>query len=165
MNIRAIYPGSFDPITNGHLDLILRGNKLFRKLIVAVAENPLKKPFFSIEERMHMVREAIEGYPEVDVVPFNSLLIDCVRQYNAQVIIRGLRAVSDFEYELQMALVNRQQDENIETVFMMPDENHIYLSSSIVKELALFGGRTEDMVPPCVVEKLKELYHRGKAGK
>ncbi|MGA1790624.1 MAG: pantetheine-phosphate adenylyltransferase [bacterium] len=162
MNICAIYPGSFDPITNGHLDLIIRGNKLFRKLIVAVAENPLKKPFFSLEERMLMVREAVKAYPEVDVVPFDSLLIDCVREHNAQVIIRGLRAVSDFEYELQMALVNRQQDENIETVFMMPDENHIYLSSSIVKELALFGGRTEDMVPSSVVEKLKGLYRKGK---
>ena len=122
----------------------------------------MKKPFFSLEERMNMVRGAIEAHPEVDVVPFDSLLIDCVRQHNAQVIIRGLRAVSDFEYELQMALVNRQQDENIETVFMMPDENHIYLSSSIVKELALFRGRIDDMVPPCVAEKFKGLYLKGK---
>ena len=158
MNIRAIYPGSFDPITNGHLDLILRGNRLFRKLIVAVAENPTKRPFFSLEERLDMVREAIKDHPEVDVVPFCCLLIDCAREYNAQVIIRGLRAVSDFEYELQMALVNRQQDENIETVFMMPDENHIYLSSSIVKELAQFGGRIDEMVPPCVAKKLNDLY-------
>jgi len=160
MNICAIYPGSFDPITNGHLDLIIRGNKLFRKLIVAVAENPLKRPFFKIEERLAMVRETINPYPEVDVVSFNCLLIDCVKRYDAQVIIRGLRAVSDFESELQMALVNRQQDENIETVFMMPDENHIYLSSSIVKELAQFGGRIEDMVPPCVFEKIKKLYKK-----
>lgn len=160
MNIRAIYPGSFDPITNGHLDLIVRGNKLFSNLIVAVAENPLKRPFFKIEERLAMVRETIEPYPEVDAVSFDCLLIDCVKKYNAQVIIRGLRAVSDFEYELQMALVNRQQDENIETVFMMPDENHIYLSSSIVKELAQFGGKIEDMVPTCVVERIKGLYKK-----
>ena len=156
MNIRAIYPGSFDPITNGHLDLIIRGNKLFSKLIVAVAENPLKKPFFKIEERLAMVRESIEPYFGVEVIAFDSLLIDCMKKNNAQVIIRGLRAVSDFEYELQMALVNRQQNEDIETVFMMPDENHIYLSSSIVKELAQFGGRIEDMVPPCVVSRIKK---------
>jgi pantetheine-phosphate adenylyltransferase len=160
MNIRAIYPGSFDPITNGHLDLIIRGNKLFSKLIVAVAENPLKRPFFKIEERLAMVRESIEPYPEVDAVSFDCLLIDFVKKFNAQVIIRGLRAVSDFEYELQMALVNRQQDEKIDTVFMMPDENHIYLSSSIVKELAQFGGRIEDMVPPSVVEKMKRLQKK-----
>ena len=156
MNIRAIYPGSFDPITNGHLDLIIRGNKLFSKLIVAVAENPLKKPFFKIEERLAMVRESIEPYFGVEVIAFDSLLIDCMKKNNAQVIIRGLRAVSDFEYELQMALVNRQQNEDIETVFMMPDENHIYLSSSIVKELAQFGGRIEDMMPPCVVSRIKK---------
>ncbi len=160
MNICAIYPGSFDPITNGHLDLIIRGNKFFRKLIVAVAENPIKRPFFSIEERLAMVRDAVKACPEVDVIPFDCLLIECVRKCDAQVIIRGLRAVSDFEYELQMALVNRQQDENIETVFMMPDENHIYLSSSIVKELAQFGGKIEDMVPPCVAKKLKKLFHK-----
>ena len=161
MNIRAIYPGTFDPITNGHLDLIIRGNRLFRTLIIAVAENPLKTPSFGIEERLAMIREAVQECPDVEVVSFNSLLVDCVHTYNAQVIIRGLRAVSDFEYELQMALVNRQQDEHIETVFMMPDENHIYLSSSIVKELAQFGGNIDNMVPPGVAERLKRLYQKG----
>ena len=160
MNICAIYPGSFDPITNGHLDLILRGDKLFRKLIVAVAENSLKSHFFSIGERVAMVREAVKQYPDVDVVSFDCLLVDCLRKHKANVIIRGLRAVSDFEYELQMALVNRKQDETIETVFMMPDENHIYLSSSIVKELAQFGGAIDDMVPPCVAKRLKKLSNR-----
>ncbi len=160
MNICAIYPGSFDPITNGHMDLIFRGNKLFCKLIVAIAENPLKKTFFGIDERMAMVKEAVGKHPEIEVISFDCLLIECVKKFNAQVIIRGLRAVSDFEYELQMALVNRQQDEKIETVFMMPDENHIYLSSSIVKELAFFGGNIDDMVPPCVAEKLKKDFKR-----
>ncbi|MGA1844584.1 MAG: pantetheine-phosphate adenylyltransferase [bacterium] len=162
MNIRAIYPGTFDPITNGHLDLIVRGNLLFHTLIVAVAENPLKTPSFGIEERLSMIREAVHECPDVEVVSFNSLLVDCVHTHNAQVIIRGLRAVSDFEYELQMALVNRKQDEHIETVFMMPDENHIYLSSSIVKELAQFGGNIDTMVPPGVAERLKRLYQKDK---
>lgn len=156
MDIVAIYPGSFDPITNGHIDLIRRGRKLFSKLIVAVAAYPLKSPYFDIHERIAMVKEAVKPFKGVEVISFDCLLIECVKTHNAQVIIRGLRAVSDFEYELQMALVNRQQDENIETVFMMPDENHIYLSSSIVKELAHYGGRIEDMVPSCVAARFKK---------
>ncbi|MBN2373496.1 pantetheine-phosphate adenylyltransferase [bacterium] len=160
MNICAIYPGSFDPITNGHLDLILRGSKLFRRLIVAVAKNSIKRHFFSIVERVEMVKEAVKPYTDVEVVSFDCLLIDCVKKYKANVIIRGLRAVSDFEYELQMALVNRKQDASIETIFMMPDENHIYLSSSVVKELAQFGGAIDDMVPPCVAERLKGLFDK-----
>lgn len=160
MDVCAIYPGSFDPITNGHLDLIGRGTKIFSRLIVAVAANPLKRPFFSIAERVSMVKEAIKTYPNIEVISFDCLLMKCVREHNANVIIRGLRAVSDFEYELQIALVNRKQDEDIETVFMMPDENHIYLSSSIVKELAHFGGIIDDMVPPCVAERLKTYKRR-----
>ena len=128
---------------------------MFRKLIVAVAENPLKRPFFKIEERLAMVREAIKSYPDVDVVSFDCLLIDFVKKYNAQVIVRGLRAVSDFEYELQMALVNRQQDGNIETVFMMPNESYCYLSSKLMKEAAAMGADLSRFVPEYVANALK----------
>ncbi len=159
----AIYPGTFDPVTNGHLDLIERGLRIFDELIVAVAYNPKKQPFFSIEERLRLIRESVKGYKELRVEEFNGLLVDYVKSKSGIVIIRGLRAVSDFEYEFQMALMNRRLAMDIETVFMMPSEEFSYLTSTIVKEIASFGGSVSGLVPQTVEKVLKERF--GKAPK
>jgi pantetheine-phosphate adenylyltransferase len=150
----AIYPGSFDPITYGHIDIIKRASTLFDEVIVAVARNIAKTPLFSEEERADMIKQAIRDLPTVRVDSFQGLLIDYARHVGAQAIIRGLRAVTDFEYELQMALVNRKLDESVITVFLMPHEKYSYLNSSIVKELARFNGEVSSFVPPHVEEKL-----------
>ena len=159
--VKAIYPGTFDPITNGHMDLIHRAKRLFKTLIVAVAQNPVKDPLFTISKRIELVENALTecNILNVSVIAFNKLLVHCAKEQNASVIVRGLRAVSDFEYELQMALINRKQNDNIETIFMMPDQDKIYLSSSVVKELAAFGGSLKCLVPQCVYRELKKEFH------
>ncbi|MDO5717179.1 MAG: pantetheine-phosphate adenylyltransferase [Tissierellia bacterium] len=152
----AVYPGSFDPVTNGHLDIIKRAASLCEELYVAVLENPVKNSLFTIEERVSMLQEALKEFDNVKVEPFRGLLIDYVKQTGAQLIIRGLRAVSDYEYELQMALANKKLDPEIETVFLVANTEYSFLSSSLVKELAAFKGELNELVPSCVKHKLQE---------
>lgn len=154
----AIYPGTFDPITNGHLDLIQRGLRIFDHIIVAVAENPGKKPLFTVAERLEMIRAALKDTPNVTIDTFNGLLVEYVRRQNARVILRGLRAVTDFEYEFQMAMMNRRMEPEIETVFLMTGLRWVFLSSRIIKEAAVHGGNIEGMVPEFVHQKLKEKF-------
>jgi len=154
-SITAIYPGSFDPVTNGHLDLIERGAKIFGRLIVAVLRNLDKDPLFSVEERVEMLQEATRPFPNVEVDIFDGLLVEYARRRRAQVILRGIRAISDYEYELQMALMNRKLEPEIETVFMMPAETYSYLSSRLVKEIFRLGGSVRDLVPPVVEQRLR----------
>lgn len=156
----AVCPGTFDPVTNGHLDIISRGLSIFDKVIVAVAVNPKKQPLFGIEERLRFIRESIKGLADVEVASFDGLLVDYVKSKGGIAIIRGLRAISDFEYELQMALMNRRLDMNIETVFMMPSEEYSFLTSTIVKEAAMFGGSVKGLVPEAVEEALKEKFRK-----
>lgn len=161
MPTRAVYPGSFDPLTNGHLDLIQRGLRLFDGLIVAVVSNPEKvQPLFTTAERVAMIHEATAGWKGLEVMSFDGLLIDFVSRVGGRAIIRGLRAVSDFEYEFQMALMNRKLKEEIETVFLMPHEAYSYLSSRLVKEVAGFGAAVTGLVPPGVEKRLIEKFAR-----
>jgi len=157
----AIYPGSFDPLTNGHVDIIARGARLFDRIVIAVLRNIEKQPLFSVEERIATAREVFRGQPNVEVDAFDGLLIDYARERNASVIVRGLRAVSDFEYEMQMALMNRRLHPDVETVFMMPAETYTYLSSRLVKEVFALGGDVTGLVPPLVEARLRE---KGRAG-
>ena len=152
----AIYPGSFDPITLGHIDIIKRAILLFDQLIVAAAVNIHKDPFFNVVERMEMIRESVRTFPQVAVDSFDGLLVDYARRKNASAVIRGLRAVSDFEYEFQMSLVNRKMDEGLVTVFLMTHDKYSYLNSSIVKELARFDADISSFVPLFVKEKIVE---------
>ncbi len=154
----AVYPGSFDPITYGHIDVIRRANKIVGTLFVAVAVRPLKETAFSAEERLRMVREATAGLKGVNVNFFEGLLVEYALQVGAQGIIRGLRALTDFEYEFQMALTNRKLCDRIETIFLMPSESYSYLSSSMIKEIARLGGDLSAFVPPFVCEKMKEKF-------
>ncbi len=156
MKKTAIYPGTFDPITNGHIDIIQRASVLFDRVIVAVAINAHKQPVFSAEERMDMIRTVCKDIPRLKIDQVDCLIVDYAAKMKAHAIIRGLRAVSDFEYELQMALVNRKLDEDLITVFLMPHEKYSYLNSSIVRELAQFGGDIKCFVPEYVREKLLE---------
>ena len=155
----AIYPGSFDPLTNGHLDVIERAVKLFDRVVVAVARNEGKGPLFSLEERVELVRQSITHIKTVEVDSFDRLLVDYANQRNAQAIVRGLRAVSDFEFEFQLALMNRKLNEKVETIFMMPKDTYTFLSSRIIKEIARLGGDITTFVPTHVraalIEKLK----------
>ena len=150
MSIIAVYPGTFDPVTNGHSDLIHRASKLFDKVIVAVAESPSKKPAFQIDERVSMAKLVLSDMTNVTVVGFNSLLVNFVQECNAQVILRGLRAVSDFEYEFQLAGMNRKLNSQIETMFLTPAEKYAYISSSLVREIAALGGDVSEFVHPSV---------------
>ncbi len=150
----AIYPGTFDPITNGHVDVARRAAALFDKVIVCVAVNTLKTPLFSGEERMRMIREAVKDIKNIEVEEFEGLLVDYARKKNAHAIVRGLRAVSDFEYEFQMALTNRKLCSEVDTVFLMPHENYTYLNSTIVREIARFGGDVSEFVPSHVRAEL-----------
>jgi pantetheine-phosphate adenylyltransferase len=152
----AIYPGSFDPVTNGHLDLIERGEKMFDRIIVAVLKNAEKEPLFSVPERIEMLREATRHWPNVEVEIFQGLLVDYARKKGAGVILRGIRAISDYEYELQMALMNRKLEPRLETVFMLPGESYSYLSSKLVREIARLGGPLTGLVPPAVETRLLE---------
>jgi pantetheine-phosphate adenylyltransferase len=154
--VTAIYPGSFDPITNGHLDLIVRGCCLFDKLIVAILRNETKQPLFSVEERIEMLGEVVDCYPNVAVDSFEGLLVDYAAQNGATVLLRGIRAISDYEYELQMALMNRRLRPEIETVFMMASEAHSFISSRLVKEVFGLGGNIGGLVPPSVEVRLRK---------
>ena len=156
----AVYPGSFDPVTNGHIDLISRGSKVFDELIVAVACNSAKKTLFTVCERMEMIEEIFSDNPRIKVSTFDGLLVHYVQKVKAHAIIRGLRAVSDFEYEFQMALMNRNLAPEVETFFMMSKDTYMYVSSRIVKELASLGGAVSDLVHPLVEEKIREKYPR-----
>jgi len=154
----AIYPGSFDPPTNGHLDMIKRGLNLFDKIIIAILHNPKKATLFSVEERVELLEEVLKEFPNIEIDSHSGLLVDYAEKKGAQAVLRGLRAVSDFEYEFQMALMNRRLNRNIQTVFLMSGFRWIFTSSSIVKEAASFGGDVESMVPPFVCRRLKEKY-------
>jgi len=151
----AIYPGSFDPVTNGHLDLIERGEKMFDVLIVAVLRNAEKAPMFGVPERVDMLRDVTKQWPGVEVDVFDGLLVDYARKRGAGVILRGIRAVSDYEYELQMALMNRKLEPRLETVFMLPGEPYSFLSSKLVREIAHFGGPLKGLVPDIVEQRLR----------
>jgi len=154
----AVFPGSFDPITNGHLDIVDRGLAVFDRVRMAILMNPEKQPLFTVEERVAIIREAYRGNPRVDVDTFSGLLVDYAERAGASVIIRGIRAISDFEYEFQMALMNRRLNPQIETVFMMPAESYSYVSSRLVKEVFQLGGRVSDLVPPVVEKRLRDKY-------
>ena len=160
MATRAVYPGSFDPLTNGHLDLIERSLRIFDELIVAVVTNPAKSAFFDDAERVEMIREATRGFRRIEIMVFEGLLVDFVKSVGARAIVRGLRAVSDFEYEFQMALMNRKLREEIETVFLMPHEAYSYISSRLIKEVAGYGGTVTGLVPPGVEKRLTEKLAR-----
>jgi pantetheine-phosphate adenylyltransferase len=146
----AVYPGTFDPVTLGHVDVILRASEIFDKLVVAVASKPRKQLWFSLEERLDLVRRAVGHLPNVEIESFDGLLVNYARSRGIHVLVRGLRAFSDFEYEFQMALTNRKLSHNIETVFLMTSETYSYISSSVVKEVSELGGDTSDFVPECV---------------
>ena len=154
----AVYPGSFDPITNGHLDLIQRGLKIFDHIIVAVATNAFKQSLFTIEERMEMIRESLKDHPQITIDSFEGLLVNYAKSQKARAILRGLRAVTDFEYEFQLAMMNRRLEPEVETVFLMTGLRWVFLSSSILKEAAVHGGNIEGMVPEIVVKKLREKF-------
>ncbi|MFH1259405.1 MAG: pantetheine-phosphate adenylyltransferase [Elusimicrobiota bacterium] len=154
----AVYPGSFDPVTNGHLDVIVRAGHLFDVVIVAVTDNLLKAPTFDLKERLFLLKTVTKEFPYVQVAGFSGLLIDYLKKVNSRVIVRGLRAISDFEYEFQMALMNRSLSPEIETIFLMPDESYTYLSSSLIKEIARLGGAVEKFAPKIVAESLKGKF-------
>lgn len=157
-NLVAIYPGSFDPITNGHLDLIARGSRLVGRLIVAVLRNADKAPLFSVAERMDMLQEVVGPYPNVEVGSFDGLLVDYAAARGANMILRGIRAISDYEYELQMALMNRRLRPEIETVFLMAGEAYSFISSRLVKQVVSLGGNVTGLVPPAVEARLKGRF-------
>ena len=150
----GVYPGTFDPVTHGHTDIIVRSLRVFDKVIVAVAPNPTKRPLFDLAERVEMVKLVTKGLPHVEVVTFKGLLVEYVQKRKAHAVIRGLRAISDFEYEFQMALVNRKLNKSVETVFLMPSEEYSYLTSTLIKEVARFGGRLTDFLHPQVAQRL-----------
>ena len=154
----AIYPGSFDPVTNGHVDIIVRGLKLFDQIIVCILNNPAKKALFSVDERMEMLNVSLKGIKNIEIAIYDGLLVDYAVQRSANAILRGMRAVSDFEYEFQMALMNRRLNRDIQTVFLMTGLRWIFTSSSIIKEAARFGGNINGMVPKIVQNKLKAKF-------
>jgi pantetheine-phosphate adenylyltransferase len=156
MSTLAVYPGSFDPLTNGHVDIIMRGARLFDRIIVAILVNLEKSPLFTAAERVEIARAVFKTLPNVEVDTFDGLLVDYVQRRQAQVIVRGLRALSDFEYEFQMALMNQRLNGRIETVFMMPAEQYTYISSRLIKEVFSLGGRVHGLVPDMVEERLRE---------
>jgi len=159
MHIKAIYPGTFDPITDGHLDLILRASKLFSEVIVAIASNQGKAPLFSIEERVEMAEEVTAQLSNVKIIGFSNLLVDCAKEYDADVVLRGLRAVSDFEYEFQMAGMNRRLSPELETMFLTPAEQYEFISSSMIREIAKLNGDVSSFVPKCVEERLIKKFN------
>lgn len=158
---RALYPGTFDPITNGHLDIINRAAKLFDAVDIVIAVNTRKSSLFSVEERVDMARECTRGFSNVEVLPHAGLMVDCLRERKAQVLLRGLRAVSDFEFEFQMALMNKKLDPDSETMYLMPSEKYTYLASNMVRELAALGGDISEFVPPEVEKRLRRKLKEG----
>ena len=159
--VTAIYPGSFDPVTNGHLDLIARGSKLFDRLVVAVLRNSAKNPLFSVAERVEMLHEGTARFGNVEVATFEGLLVDFAREQGAQAVLRGIRAISDYEYELQMAHMNRRLHPEVETIFLMPDAQYSYVSSRLVKEVFRVGGSVEGLVPESVIARLRARAQAG----
>jgi pantetheine-phosphate adenylyltransferase len=160
---RAIYPGFFDPITNGHLSIVTRALEIFDKVIIAILNNPQKVPLFSIDERIYMIRHALSNSDNVEIDAFDGLLVDYVVQKKSNIILRGLRALSDFEYEFQMALMNRKLNRKVQSVFLMTDYKWFYTSSTIIKEAASFGGDISGLVPKLVNDKLKEKFGYAKS--
>lgn len=157
---KAIYPGSFDPVTLGHLDIIERSAKLADHLIVGVLRNDSKSPLFSVDERVNMLREVTNHIPNVEIMSFSGLLVDFAKEQNVSIIVRGLRAVTDFEYELQMSQTNRIVSDDIDTIFLNTNLKYAYLSSSVVKEIAKYGGDISKFVPECIIDKVREKYSR-----
>ncbi len=157
---KAIYPGTFDPVTNGHIDVIKRAVKLFGEVTIAVAPNAQKTPLFTVEERVEMLKGSLKGIDGVNVVAFQGLVVDFARKSKASIMIRGLRMLSDFEYEFQMALTNRKLADDIETIFLMPSESYSYVSSKLIKETAMLGADLSYFVPPCVEKALKKKLGR-----
>ena len=155
MNHTAVYPGTFDPVTSGHEDLVRRASRLFDRVILAVADSRAKKPFFTLDERVEMAREVLKDLPNIEVVGFSGLLMKFVQDQGARVVVRGLRAVSDFEYEFQLAGMNRGMYPDVETVFLTPGEQFMFVSATIVREISVLGGDTSKFVPPYVAERLK----------
>jgi pantetheine-phosphate adenylyltransferase len=156
----AVYPGSFDPITNGHLDIIRRGTRLFDRVIVAILENEEKAPLFPLDERIEMIREVTRDLAAVEIQSFSGLLVNFVRKVDATAVVRGIRAVSDFEYEFQMALMNRELAPDAETIFMMPAVEYSYVSSRLIKEVFRLGGEIDRLVPPLVLQRLADRFPR-----
>jgi pantetheine-phosphate adenylyltransferase len=156
----AIYPGTFDPITFGHIDIAVRASKIFKKVIAVVADNPHKNPIFSVKERLEMVKIAVSDVPKIEVISYKGLIANCLKEYDATVMIRGLRALSDFDYEFQMAFTNRNINAKAETIFLMPSAKYIYLNSTMVKEIARLGGDVSSFVPGHVMDKLYEKVKR-----
>jgi len=152
----ALYPGTFDPITYGHIDIAVRASKIFRKVIAVVATNPSKNPLFTPEERVEMVRESLKDVPQIEVIGYSGLIVNCVKEYGASAIVRGLRAVSDLDYEFQMAFTNRNMLESAETVFFMPSAKYAYLNSTLVRQIARHGGEIGEFVPDHVKQKILE---------
>jgi len=155
MSVKALYPGTFDPPTNGHLDLIERGSKLFEHLTVAILVNPVKNPLFSVEERVEMLREATRSFGNVSVATFDGMMVEFARHIGARAVLRGIRAISDYEHEFQMALMNRRLAPELETVFLQPAGRYSFVSSRMVKEVVSFGGKVDGLVPPVVLKRLK----------
>ena len=164
MNKIAIYPGTFDPVTNGHMDLIERGCRIFDEVVIAISSNPRKRPLFDQKERIRLMSEVTKGYDQVKVLGFDELLVDFARKQKARSIIRGLRAVSDFEFEFQLASANRRLDEKIETVFLTPSEANNFTSSSLVREIARYGGDVSSFVDPVVKQALEKKFAQDMAG-
>jgi pantetheine-phosphate adenylyltransferase len=154
--VKAIYPGSFDPLTNGHLDLIARGAKIFDHLVVAILRNSSKNPLFTVEERVAMLSEGTAEFGNVSVSTFDGLLVDYAREQRAHAVVRGIRAISDYEYEFQMALMNRRLSPDVETIFLMPDAKYSFVSSRLVKEVFRLGGSVDGLVPKFVIERMKD---------
>jgi len=159
----ALYPGTFDPITFGHIDIAVRATHIFSKVYAVVAENPAKPHLFSDEERVQLAREAFKKVPKIEVISYPGLIVECLRKYNAKVIIRGMRALSDFDYEFQMAFTNRNMLSGAETVFLMPSAKYVFLNSTMVRDIAKLGGDVGAFVPPCVQKRLKKKFATKKA--
>ena len=165
MKINALYPGTFDPPTNGHIDLVERGSKIFDHVTVAVLTNPVKNPLFTVEERVEMLQEATRGFGNVSVATFDGMMVDFAREIGAKVVLRGIRAISDYEHEFQMALMNRRLAPELETVFLQPAGRYSFVSSRMVKEVVSFGGKVEGLVPANVIKRLKSRIKKSACAK